>query len=397
MASYILIISLVIIFFIIYKIFKGRISTNFSTTINDDKYEEKTKEISKKLGTKANEKPFNKNVESNAEHSISLDNKNKFDTKGHIDLQEVKLPELTADNGFRMKWSTPKKISFENAEEIEKKFEDNKNLIKTIRIQRDYVYVEKRRDIGISNIIIKKGDKLIHLEDEAINFFKEQGLESFRTILESNNKLINIFYFINAVKEKATEKLLPKVVIQSIKKLVSKNDIAQFAKYSIGIPDLIVIDTNNKEKFFCEVKSENDKLSISQKAWFVKNFVDYKSDFNYYLLMISPNEKNLIEHTRINGLRHYRTPDYLDTIQNGSNLILELDKKNKYDKHAIKIINSRDSHFLGFVPANFNERRKIWKKIEEGNLIECHVSNIFRNNSSWLNSHSIYIDIKFKR
>ena len=145
------------------------------------------------------------------------------------------------------------------------------------------------------------------------------------------------------------------------------------------------------------LKSENDKLSISQKAWFVKNFVDYKSDFNYYVLRISPTEKSLSEHTRINGLRYRCTPEYLDTLQIGDKLILERDKKNKYDKHAVKVINSKDKKFLGFIPATFNDRRKIWEKIEEEKLGDCMVNNAFRNDPKWLNSHSIYIDIKFKR
>ena len=101
--------------------------------------------------------------------------------------------------------------------------------------------------------------------------------------------------------------------------------------------------------------------------------------------------------TRIAGLRYRCEPTYLDKIKVGDKVMLKLDENNQYDKYAVKVINKIDNKHLGFIPSNLNKEKNIWKKVKECRLADCYVKRMFRNPPTWLNSHSIYINMEFKR
>ena len=163
----------------------------------------------------------------------------------------------------------------------------------------------------------------------------------------------------------------------SILLLVIGYFIVGFIGLFVALILLVVLYKLNKNKPKTEPESKEQKINVQ--------------------LLSKKSKDKLLIHTRINGLRHYCTPKYLDKLLVGDKLILELDKNNRFDKHAVKVINEKDNHHLGYIPANFNKRKGIWRKIEEGRLKNCYVENRFRNNQpKWLNSHSVYIDIKLK-
>ena len=101
--------------------------------------------------------------------------------------------------------------------------------------------------------------------------------------------------------------------------------------------------------------------------------------------------------TRIAGLRYRCKPPYLDKIEIGDKVVLQWDNDNEYDKCAVKVINQKDNKHLGFVPSKLNKSQNIWKMVKEQRLIDSYVKNTFKNPSTWLNSHTVYINLEFKR
>lgn len=102
---------------------------------------------------------------------------------------------------------------------------------------------------------------------------------------------------------------------------------------------------------------------------------------------------NVEYHTKINGLRHRCSSNYLNTIKEGDKLVLELDRMNQHDKNAIKIINKQDNKHLGFIPKSFNKTEKIFQKLQDGKVVDCIVEEVYKNPKDWLNSHTIRIKI----
>lgn len=101
-------------------------------------------------------------------------------------------------------------------------------------------------------------------------------------------------------------------------------------------------------------------------------------------------------HTKISGLRHRCSSNYLNTLKEGDKVILELDRMNKYDKNAVKVINKKDNKHLGFIPKNFNKTEKIFQKLQENKIIDCVIEEIYKNPKNWLNSHTIRIKINYE-
>lgn len=291
------------------------------------------------------------------------------------------------------------KIDLLNSEQIELSYKGNEALIAKKVIRRDYAFTSRNRVLGLSNVMLRKDEKLVNLEDEAMNYFTEKGLTSFRNVVESKNHLINIFAlaaYTGSELEIMEEKRKHARPLALIGESLESRDIAMFARYLIGMPDLSVIDIRTRRHFFAEVKSRRDILRVTQKAWFLKNFVDYKPNSKYSLLKILPSNSERVIQTSIVGLRYRCTPDYLNRISNGDRLEIARDYGNPHDELAVKVINKADNKHLGFISRTFNRQKGIWKLVEEGRFIDCYVETAVQYPSSYTNSHNIDIAMIFQ-
>jgi len=305
------------------------------------------------------------------------------------------LPEI----GIMSKGPGISKIDLLNSEQIELRYKENEALTSKKIIRRDYAFTKRDRELGLSNVMLRKGEQLVNLEDEAMNYFSEQGLISFRNVVESRNHLINIFAlaaYAGNDSEILEEKRKHARILALVCESLEPRDIAMFARYLIGMPDLSVIDSRTRRHFFAEVKSRRDILRVTQKAWFLKNFVDYKPNSRYSLLKILPSNNERVIQTSIVGLRYRCTSNYLDRISNGDRLEIARDFGNPHDELAVKVINRADSKHLGFISREFNRQKGIWKLVEEGRFIDCYVETAMQNPSSYANSHNIDIAIIFQ-
>jgi hypothetical protein len=305
------------------------------------------------------------------------------------------LPEA----GFMAKGPGISKIELLNAVQIELSYKENEALISIEVIRRDYAFTKRDRVLGLSNVMLRKDEMLVNLEDEAMNYFTEQGLTSFRNVVESKNHLINIFAL--AAYAGNDSEILEEIrkharILALICESFEPRDIAMFARYLIGMPDLSVIDSRTRRHFFSEVKARRDILRVTQKAWFLKNFVDYQPNSRYSLLKILPANNDTIIQTSIVGLRYRCTSDYLGRISNGDRLEIARDFGNPHDELAVKVINRADKKHLGFISREFNRQKGIWKLVEEGRFIDCYVETAMQNPSSYANSHHIDIAMVFQ-
>ncbi len=318
---------------------------------------------------------------------------NKHEENTHI---ITKLPECSYISVFHLS-----KIEVDNPKEL-KRFQDYQYLIEKVKIHRDYF--SKIRDKGTNRDLIYTDQGLSDVEFEAKKYFINKQMIPMSCSVRHRDTMFNIFFLASCwINNMEKEQLICDAVnkhlneIKIIIQYISKKDIQRFSKYLIGIPDLLVIDTQRNEYFFCEVKSRFDRLQDTQKLWFVKNFIDYKPKSKYKLLKIYPVEDYSYIESEVVGLRYYCSKEYLNRIKLYDKMLLERDRLNRYDSYAVKVVNNTDKKHVGFIPKIFNREKNIWKIVEENRVLNCFVTEIKALPIHCKNSHKMKIKIIIRR
>jgi len=131
--------------------------------------------------------------------------------------------------------------------------------IDQIEIRRKYIGQKSMGYDGKRILVLGEDGKERIVEEEAIKYFKQKGYEAIRTKWYIKN------YLHNFLEKKKHRDLLKKEDLQKIQEKEGKYvRFYQFCLY--GFPDLFVWNKKGNY-FFVEVKSEKDKLLLSQTMW----------------------------------------------------------------------------------------------------------------------------------
>jgi len=338
---------------------------------------------------KAERSILNKSKDDNIDTILThIENQRDFDNYnfanfGISDWKEYinpKKTELPIDNGIvQIKYENDSD-KYENKEQILSEFEKlEKNIIlETQNVEFVSVSPEPNR----SKFMVKYNDKIYYLEEYVLEYFKFKKYISTYSVIVNQNQFENIFANVSKLDNKLKDAILN----------LSQTEINFLSKHTIGMPDLFVYDKIHKKYYFVEVKSQNDKLSITQKYWF-NEFMKLNSNVGYILFKVNNtgNKNPTSKITLIKGIQ-YRgvTLDYVNSIAVGDKLILKHEKQNKVDPTAIQIFHKKT--LLGYVPRNLDKKEQLLSAINNNNYV-CSV--ISKNPYSDLYGYRIYIEINY--
>ncbi len=167
-------------------------------------------------------------------------------------------------------------------------YDDEEQNIETISIQRKYlgsIKDQKVEELGDESRIVVLGTDNTKrtINKEAKKYFEDDGYKVEFTQKLSYNGEYPDGVIINFVENKEVRKVLKKEDLKKIKKYGKAERIYQLSL--TGFPDLFVWD-NKGDYFFVEVKSEKDKLHLSQYEWIKWN--KRIGNFNFKILRILP-------------------------------------------------------------------------------------------------------------
>ena len=268
-----------------------------------------------------------------------------------------------------------------NRSEILMNFNENFNLIKLKNTHVNYVGINK---IPFqSKFLVKFKNKIYNLEDYVLAYYNFKNFISLHSIINAGYSLDNIFTNNNIV-----DKSISKFIFN-----LPKKQLNFFKSHSIGMPDLFIYNKKNNSAYFVEVKSEIDKLSITQKYWF-NEFVKLNSKIGYILHTVKNSYKDCNPSSQITIIKgiQYRslTVEYLDSIKEGTNLILKLEPNNKFDPTAIQVFNKEI--FIGYLSRNLLNKDKLIQSIKNNQYI-CYL--ISKNQHYTIKGYRLFVEINY--
>ena len=144
-------------------------------------------------------------------------------------------------------------------------YETDEEEIDTITIYRKYMGIKKHVIPEETRIIVKGSDgNERDVNEEAIFYFKQQGLNAVRTksYIEMKKGDYALHNFLD------NSKIRRIISNEDLKKIKSREDpyVRIYQLDMTGYPDLFVWN-NDSNYFFVEVKSENDKFHLNQREW----------------------------------------------------------------------------------------------------------------------------------